>query len=314
MSKYVLSVDLGATTAKCCVFKNNEILKEFVVESGQKPNIVKRIFEKFNELNNFLKINKLEYICFAVCGVVDNKTGNVLLSVNLGWENYPLKKEIKTIFNVDNVFVLNDAKAAIYGEWSKSLNKEPTSMLMYTIGTGIGGAVIFDKKLVFGDNAFLASEPGHGGGFQNTNECSCKLSGCIEPISSATGIERILNEKAKTSHGELNKIYCSLNRTIKIIDIKDLFKKDDQETIEIFKYCLEPLAKQIAILTHVFDFSCIVVGGGPSQLGIKLVTIIKEHLKKYLLPDFFKKINLRISNIGNLAGAIGAFEFGKDNI
>ncbi|KAF5279608.1 hypothetical protein FQR65_LT15356 [Abscondita terminalis] len=156
-------------------------------------------------------------------------------------------------------------------------------MILYTIGTGIGGGAIFNNELVFGDNSGLPSEPGHGGGFQNEIQCSCGLIGCIEPVSSATGIERRLNQFAKKSKGKL--------------DIKDLFVEGNEEVREVFVQSLEPLAKSISVLVHFLDIAVIVIGGSPSNLGQPLIDILMKHLEKYCLPDFYKKVNLKLATL-----------------
>ncbi|AOG60155.1 glucokinase [Spiroplasma helicoides] len=306
-------VDLGATFAKCAFFEKDEVQLKFEYPTSDRKNILERIveeaFKKADE--NKIDIKTLDFIGIAVCGIVDNKTGTVIYSTNLGWKNYPVKAILQELFNNKNVVVLNDAKSATFGEWSRGLNKEPNSMALFTIGTGIGGGAIFDRDLVFGDNTGLPSEPGHGGGFQNEIECGCGLKGCVEPISSATGIERALREQGKVSKGELGKRYKELGDDLHIIDIADLFLGGDQEVIDIFYKALEPLAKIISVLIHFFDISIIVIGGGPSNLGEPLMELIRKQLKHYVLPDFYEKLNLVQTSLRGLVGNWGVYEYGK---
>ncbi|AGR41897.1 ROK family protein [Spiroplasma diminutum] len=315
MSK-AFTIDLGATSAKCAFFEDEKVIKTFVYKTIDKTNLLENIAKKTYEIakENNIDMNDLDFVGVAVCGIVDNETGTVIYSTNLGWKNYPTRKELISLFGNENIIVLNDAKAATYGEWAASLNREPDSMALFTIGTGVGGGAIFNRKLVFGDNTGLPSEPGHGGGFQNQFQCDCGLIGCLDPVSSATGIERRLREVGSTSTGPLGKIYADLKENIHIIDVADLFINGDPEITKIFEENLEPLAKCISVLIHFFDLSMVVIGGGPSNLGEPFLNIIKEKLKSYVLPDFYSKIRINKSNLGDLVGAWGVYKYGLDHI
>ncbi|WP_339034505.1 ROK family protein [Spiroplasma endosymbiont of Cantharis rufa] len=310
------TIDLGATTAKCAFFDNMKIRHTFIFNTINKDKILENIAKEAFKIakENEINMNELDFIGIAVCGIVDNKTGTVIYSTNLGWKNYPAKKNLIKLFNNKNVFVLNDAKSAAYGEWAISLKGKPDSMALFTLGTGVGGGAIFDRKLVFGDNTGLPSEPGHGGGFQSECQCSCGLIGCIEPVSSATGIEKKLKQVGSKSNGPLGQIFNHLNGDIHIIDVADLVKIKDSEVIKIFEDSLEPLAKCISVLIHFFDLSMIVIGGGPSNLGEPLIKIIKQKLKKYVLPDFYSRITIRTAQLGNMVGAWGVYKYGMDNL
>ncbi|QHX36438.1 ROK family protein [Spiroplasma sp. BIUS-1] len=310
------TIDLGATSAKCAFFDHEKVIKTFVFDTTNKTNLLENISKETFKVaaENNIDMEALDFVGIAVCGIVDNETGTVLYSTNLGWTNYPTRIELQKLFNNKNIVVLNDAKAATYGEWSASLNKEPESMALFTIGTGVGGGAIFNRKLVFGDNTGLPSEPGHGGGFQNVFQCSCGLLGCLDPVSSATGIERRLIEVASKSSGPLGEVYSRLKEDLHIIDVADLFKNGDKEVVDVFKENLEPLAKCISVLIHFFDLSMIVIGGGPSNLGEPFLDIIKEDLKKYVLPQFYDKIKITSSGLKDLVGAWGVYKYGVDHI
>ncbi|AGR40899.1 ROK family protein [Spiroplasma taiwanense] len=310
----VFAIDLGATSAKCAFFIDDEVVANFNYDTTRRENLLENIAKKATEIakENNIIMDEVDFVGIAVCGIVDNLKGSVVYSANLGWKDYPTREELKRIFKNENIVVLNDAKSATYGEWSKGLKEEPDSMALFTIGTGVGGGAIFNRKLVFGDNTGFPSEPGHGGGFQDEVQCICGLKGCIEPVSSATGIEKKLNEVAKNSTGKLGKVYNELNRVIHIKDIAFLVQENDSEVMEIFNSCLEPLAKCISVLIHFFDISMIVIGGGPSNLGDPLIKIIREKLKNYVLPEFYKRLNLRKAILGDLVGAWGVYQYGKN--
>lgn len=314
MSKHALSIDIGATTAKCIIFKGNEVAAEFAVETRTMDSLVSNIKTRFIAKCIELDINpkKMSFIALAVCGIIDPETEKVIFSANLGIKNYDIKSEFQKEFDIKRVSVMNDAKAAVYGEWAWAYKRKPNSMVMYTIGTGIGGGIILNKSLILGDSSGLPSEPGHGGGFQSKYSCNCGLQGCIEASTSATAIELQLNDAAEKSTGELGKLYKELGRKITIKDINPLFKANNKEVKDIFIEALEPLAKQIAIIQHIIDVELFVIGGGPSLLGEELVNIIKNHITKYILKDFGEHLDVQISKTGFSSGSLGAFEYAKE--
>ncbi|ALD66809.1 ROK family protein [Spiroplasma cantharicola] len=301
---YALAIDLGGTTAKCALIYEEKIIDKIIIKT-KKSEILENIY--FNILPFLekykLKQSDLIFIGITICGLIDYENGISIWAGNLEWNNYGVVNKLKELFQIENIYILNDSKSATYGEYVKGIKKEKSSMLLYTIGTGLGGGVILNHELYFGNNTKLASEPGHSGGFQSNYQCNCNLPGCIEGLSSATGIEKELNKNYEYFSKKLN----IQKKWIEIKDIYSLFQSEDKKTIDILTTCLTPLAKHIAVSLHLMDFEIVVIGGGPSALGKKLITIIKDILRKYLLPSFYKKLDLRIAKLGNDAGIWGIY-------
>ncbi|QEH61472.1 glucokinase [Spiroplasma chinense] len=307
-AKYCFAVDLGGTTAKCAIIKDEIIEERFIVETqiGQVLENIKSVFdEKIVKYN--IEDKDLEFVAITICGLIDYENGISIWTGNLEWSNFEVVKFLKELFHNENVFILNDSKAATYGEYVKGLNKEKPNMLLYTLGTGIGGGVILNSELYFGGNTKLASEPGHSGGFQNKYQCNCGLIGCIEGLSSATGIEKEINKNHEYYENKLG-----LNKdkyTIK--DIAELFYNGDKKTVELFEECFLPLVKHMAVSIHLMDFDMVVIGGGPSAMGDHLLNLLKKQLKNYLMPPFYEKLDLRIAKLRNDAGLWGVYHFAK---
>ncbi|WP_342258828.1 ROK family protein [Spiroplasma endosymbiont of Dioctria linearis] len=309
ISSYALAIDLGGTTAKCALIYNEKIIDRIIIKT-KKNEILENIYINILPLleKNKLEQSDLIFIGITICGLIDYQKGISIWAGNLQWNNYKVIDKLRELFKIENIYILNDSKSATYGEYVKGINKEKSSMLLYTIGTGLGGGVILNHELYFGNNTRLASEPGHSGGFQNKYQCNCNLLGCIEGLSSATGIERELNNNYAYFSKRLN----TQKDWIEIKDIYNLFQINDKKTINILKSSLTPLAKHIAVSLHLMDFEIIVIGGGPSALGKNLITIIKDILKDYLLPSFYKKLDLRIAKLGNDAGIWGRYYWSKE--
>lgn len=309
-----LCIDIGGTSAKCVFFEDGKIINSFQVGTLNREEILQNIYEicikKLNEIN--VLMNDLDFVGIAVPCLLDMKTGTAILATNLGWNNYPVLTEARRIFNNKNVFLLNDASAATYGEWKVTLNGNTKSMALYSIGTGIGGGLIYNNQLVVGDNSGLASEPGHGGGMQTEFKCPCGLEGCIEPVSSATWIEKEINKVGEMSTGKLGELYKEKS-PLKIKDVSMLFKNEDPEVLKIFDKAMEPLAKVISVVVHSLDIKTIVISGGPSNLGKGLEKIIRKQLSRFVLPLFLNTLEIKMSKLTNWVGVRGVYEYGKDN-
>lgn len=310
----ILAIDLGGTTAKAAFMDyDNNIIHKFIIPTDIN-NVIQNMYEYVVEecKKTKYKYEDIDFIATTVCGVYDYKSGYSVWSGNLRFKNYPYLSEYKKIFKIKNVFVMNDSKAAAYGEWKYGAGRKYESQFLYTIGTGIGGGLVFDNKMIFGTNTGFCSEPGHGGGFQNKYQCNCGLNGCVEGLSSATGIEKLLNEKATTSKGKLNNIYKQ-NGKIYIKDVAKLFFEKNKEVIEIFKTALDPIAKHISVLFHNLDLEVFIIGGGPSKLGEPLIKLIKDICKeKYVLPYFIDNLKIKVAELGNDAGIMGIYNFGRE--
>ncbi len=276
-----------------------------------KKDIIEFIFKQINislEKEN-INYDDILSVSLTIPGIIF-KTGNAT-SINLGWENYPVLQEAKKIFKNKKIAILNDAKAAVYGEYVHGLKMEKPNVLMYTIGTGIGSGTIINKKLYLGNNTVIVGEV-HGGGFQNIRDCKCGLGGCVEAVSGAQNIERILNERK-------NDLMLKDKELLKKdkISIKDLRKEilsGNQQIYNIFYESFLPLTDHMAVMIHMFDFDVIVIGGGVSKLGDYILKIIEKQIKNKILKPYCDLLDLRLAKLQNDAGIIGVVEYSKNNL
>ncbi|WP_425380147.1 ROK family protein [Spiroplasma endosymbiont of Stenodema calcarata] len=246
----------------------------------------------------------ISQIGFAIPGFLDEKNGIVVLAGNLNWHYFNIKKEAEDIFQKP-VHIINDANAAALAEyWDQTYDKKE-SLLLYTLGTGIGGGIILNGALWTGANGY-AGEFGHGGYFQNHFPCTCGLEHCIEPVSSATGLTKLINEVAdKQQESSLGNLKAKLQRDLKLVDIKTLFDKNDEITIATITEGLVPLAYHIVTMLYILNPEIIILAGGVTNLGVKLKHIL-ENLVKARIGDFMlKTFKIKISNLQDKAGMYG---------
>ncbi len=239
-------------------------------------------------------------IGFAIPGFLDEKRGIVVLAGNLNWHYFNIKDEAEKIFQKP-VHIINDANAAALAEYWDRIYDKKESLLLYTLGTGICGVIVLDGKLWTGANGY-AGEFGHGGYFQDHFACTCGLPHCIEPVSSATGLTRLINQVAdEKSESLLATLKNELQRDLRLVDIKLLFDKNDEITIVTITEGLIPLAYHIVTMLYIV----IILAGGVTNLGVKLKQIL-ENLVKAQIGDFMlKTFKIEISNLQDKAGMYG---------
>ena len=285
----VLAIDLGGSSAKIGLFNSEELIGRQII-----PTDKDRIWENIKENLKF-EDDSYDFVSISMPGFIDEES-YVRLSGNLGLKNYNAKKELKKIFVNKQVYVLNDANAAALGEFWHENNKKYKSMILYTLGTGIGGGIVIDNKLVVGSKGY-AGELGHGGNFQTERSCTCGLSNCIEPVSSARGITWRLKDNGYD---------------ISVQEAGELLRTGNKDIARIFNESLKPLAEHINIMQLALNPDFIAIGGGPSNIGEPLIDLIKKLVRKNQL-NLFSRDTIKLAETKNDAGMIGAYYWAKQN-
>ena len=283
----ILGIDIGGTTTKIGIVKDKKITKRYVIDTHPKTlidDIIKSLKDNNVDLKDIISIG-----C-AVPGFINHTEGIITLSGNLGFKDYKFKKEFEKKINKP-VAVVNDANAAALGEFWAGAGSKYSSLVLYTLGTGVGGGIVIGGQLVFGQNDY-AGELGHGGNFQNERPCSCGLKNCIEPMSSAKGIEQSLLEVT----GKKMSVKDS---------VKDFIAKDPK-VVEAYRKSLTPLANHIATMETAINPSVIIIGGGPSNIGKPLTDFISELVKEVQIGFIHDSTLIMVAETGNDAGILGA--------
>lgn len=279
----ILAIDLGGTSAKIGLIKNEKVVKTWQILTNTADvwgNIKMHLID--------LDLDEVDAIGLSTPGFIDHKNGIIKLAGNLNWKDYDVKKDFVKYFNKP-VYVLNDANAAALGEFWQGAGKAFDSIVMYTIGTGIGGGLIINGKLVYGKDGY-AGELGHGGNFQSKWACTCGLKHCVEPVSSATGITKSLKE------GGYN---ITVKEAGELID-------SDPKVRKIFKDSLTPLGMHISTMQCALNPDAIIIGGGPSNIGEPLRKIIQEVVDENQLDFITKSTKIVLATTKNDAGMLGA--------
>ncbi len=229
--------------------------------------------------------------------------GSVEVCVNLGWHNVNPGKELSALLGGLPVKSGNDANVAALGEMWQGGGKGFDDIVMVTLGTGVGGGVIIGQKIIAGKHG-LAGEIGHIHiRDEETESCNCGGVGCVEQISSATGIAREARRKMAAS--DAPSAMREFGDDITAKDVLDAAKAGDALALETMEVVGHYLGLALAQISMVVDPEVFVLGGGVSKAGQFLIDTIYKHYDKYT-PISKNKSGIVLATLGNDAGIYGA--------
>ena len=296
-----IGIDLGGSHIAIGVInKNGKILEK--TEKRLKGIItteVKKVIEEtiFETVEKYRKEYKIDEIGIAIPGTV-NKT-EVIKSVNLGLKNYKIVDVLNKKINVP-IKIKNDAKSAAIAESKFGALKGYNRVLFLTLGTGIGGAVIINNKLL--DTGDLPGcEIGHMVIEKDGLECNCGRKGCFEKYASMKAFKNNLRKALGYDENFSGKELLAL--------IKNMKKEDKNYNVinKIKQEYIKYLAIGIANLVNIFEPEVIGIGGSFVYFEDVLLDDLKnEIISKNMLFNKRKEINIQTAVLGNEAGIIGA--------
>lgn len=305
MKKYVFGIDIGGTTIKMGLFKSEGKLNEMWEIQTRKQDggslilldIANEISNKLNE-KGILK-EEIEGIGLGVPGPVSDD-GTVFKCVNLGWGIINVEKKLEELTGL-KVKAGNDANVAALGEMWKGGGKGYKNVVMVTLGTGVGGGIIIDGKIVSGANG-AGGEIGHIHISDNESEtCGCGKRGCLEQYASATGIVKYANKLM----GEVDT--PSTLRKVEYISAKAIFesaKEGDLLSLEVVEFFAKQLGKALSYITCVCDPEVIVIGGGVSKAGEVITNTVSRYYKQYAFHAS-RNTKFALAELENEAGIFG---------
>ena len=305
--KYGFGIDIGGTTVKVAFFDENGEMKckwEIPTRSeggGEQilPDIAATV-EAFLQQNRLSKDSILG-IGVGVPGPV-SREGVVNKCVNLGWGVFNIEQELSQLTELP-VKAGNDANVAALGEYWMGGGQGYESLVMATLGTGVGGGIILDGKILYGARG-AAGEIGHMVLDRNeTESCGCGKLGCAEQYCSATGVVRMAKRYMATD----DRPSMLRGREITCKEIFDAAAAGDAVAAAALETVYARMAEFCANLANAFDPAVIVLGGGVSKAGEVLVEGIKRHFPKYVFHAM-ADMPFVLATLGNDAGAYGAFK------
>lgn len=307
---YTVGIDIGGMSIKSGIVDDNgKIIVQSRIKTEGTPdqiisNMVKQIKDLLSEMK--LKVKDIRGIGIGCPGAVSSEIGVVEFLPNLGWEGIPLANILKKDFDTD-IKLSNDANVAALAEVIYGSAKNYDSCVMFTLGTGVGGGIVIDKKLYEGGHS-RGAELGHMTLFLDGEACSCGRRGCIECYTSATALIKQTKEAMLQDKNSI--MWDFVQGEISNVDGRTAFecaKKGDETAIKVKYTYIYYLGESILNMLNIFRPDAFVIGGGISAQGENLTKPLKAYCEKFNYGyRYAPKTDIIVATLGNDAGIIGA--------
>tara|TARA_B100001245_G_C22828647_1_gene398612 strand:- start:16 stop:903 length:888 start_codon:yes stop_codon:yes gene_type:complete len=270
-----IGIDLGGTKTEAIVIDDdgNEIFRKRITTEKNYQGTIKGIKFLINEIENNYK--NIESIGIGMPGIVSNDTSLVKNANSIWLNGKPLKKDLKISLNKE-VKIENDANCFALSEAIDGAGKNFNVIFGVIIGTGTGGGIVIDKKILQGFNQ-ISGEWGHTPLPNHTEDdkkfskkCFCGLEGCMETFISGPGFAHIYNTKN--------------NKNLNSQGIIEKFNQGEEEANQALQDYVNHLAKGLSNVVNILDPDVIILGGGLSNINY-IYEHINEQLKKYVVSD-----------------------------
>lgn len=309
MKEYAFGIDLGGTTAKIGLFTTaGDLLEKWEVptdtsDQGARilPNLAAAVQDKMAQRS--LRPDQIEGVGLGVPGPVQDSSVVAIVCANLGgWGDCDAGAQLSQLLGGLRVQVGNDANVAALGEIWMGAAKGCRSAVMVTLGTGVGGGVVADGKLIEGAHG-AGGEIGHiTVNPQEPAQCGCGKHGCLEQYSSATGVVRCMNKLLEQNPD----VPCTLRgRDFAAKDVFDAARSGDKLAQQEVEDMTLTLALALGNIAAITDPEMFLVGGGVARAGDVLLEPLSRH---YQANAFLSCRNtpIRLASLGNDAGIYGA--------
>ncbi|GAD15720.1 ROK family glucokinase [Lentilactobacillus otakiensis] len=312
MAKKLIGIDLGGTTTKFAFIdtKGNVLTKwripTNITEHGSHivPDMIKSISDQMRKDD----YNAADFygIGMGTPGAVNREKGTVVGAYNLNWDIVqPVGATISANLNLP-ILIDNDANSAALGEYWKGAGDKAKDVVFITLGTGVGGGVIANGKLVHGINNG-AGEVGHITVVPNGYQCTCGKRGCLEQYASATGVVHIAKDMAEkfTGHSRIKELIdgdedLSSKMVFFLADNGDILA--NQIVDRVCSY----LGLALSHIGNTLNPENIIIGGGVSNAGNTLLQPTTRYFQENAFPSVRDSTRLKLAQLGNDAGVIGA--------
>ncbi len=309
---YRIGIDLGGTNVKAGLVDGNGkiIIKSKIKTLISRPyaDIVKDMADQAKKLcvDAGVAFDEVEFVGIGCPGAITGETGLICYSNNLGWNNVPIGKMLNELLGKP-IKVSNDANVAALGEALYGAGKKYNDIIMLTLGTGVGGGIVINKKLYEG-NESKGAELGHAVLVVGGEQCTCGRKGCFEAYSSATALIR--DTKREMLKDKDSMMWSFVGGNIDAVDGETAFaceKLGDVAAKRVVDNYVFFLAEGIMNYCNIFRPQAVVLGGGVCAEGDNLISRLvdiceKEHYGFRGTP----KVDIVIAELQNDAGILGA--------
>lgn len=310
--KFAIGVDLGGTNIRIALVSGDGVIKDYLKiptnAQQDKEVTITRIKQGIYQIirQSDLEIKSINGIGIGAPGPLDFQKGIIHFAPNLpGWEEVPLGEIIKEEFQI-SVKIENDANAAAWGEKSFGIAQGVDELVCLTLGTGIGGGLIFQGKIYHGKNN-VAGEAGHIIVNKDGPLCNCGNFGCLEAYSSAAGIKNRVSRRIKELEiSDPSIFYQNNSNQISLVRVFEQAREGNSIVKDIVEEAIEYLGIGITTLVNLLNPEMVVLVGGITNEGDKLLNPIKDIVFHRAMRYHVADLKIVFGKLGEYAGVTGA--------
>jgi glucokinase len=316
---FYAGIDLGGTNIKCGIVDNlgrplAYVATQTRIEQGPEQGAQTMAEATAQAAQDAgLNMSQIARVGLATPGTMDIPGGILLNPVNLpGWQNFPIRGRVAQ-YTGRAVAYANDANAAAYGEFWVGSGAQYHSMIMLTLGTGVGGGIIVEGHTIDGENSH-GSECGHIiiDSRDDARLCSCGHTGHLEAYASATAVARRAQEALDGGRKSSLSSLKNAGLELTALRVHHAAEADDDLALEIVLETARYLGIGITTLLHTIDPAAVVLGGAMDFGGIQnkvgrcFIDRIKQEIAQRAFPIITERVQIGFASLGGDAGFIGA--------
>ncbi len=308
---YYLGIDLGGThIAAGLVTPEGKIIHQGSIMTQREreyPEIIKDMALLSKKLLTEAQIahTEIKGVGIGSPGIPDNERGLIVYANNLNFKNVPLRAEFQKYLNLP-VYIENDANCAALAESIIGAARDAVHSVTITLGTGIGGGIVIERKIYSGFN-YSASELGHMVINLQGEACTCGRLGCWEAYASATALIRQTRQAAQNNpHSLLNTLVSGDLGKINAKTVFDAAQKEDSTALAVLQQYQIYLAEGLINIINILQPEVIVIGGGVCAQGEYLLAPVRKMIAVGVYSKDILQTEIKVAELGNEAGIVGA--------
>jgi glucokinase len=307
-----IGIDVGGTKiAGGLVSESGEIVK--ILKTPTPADSTGELIDAVAEMVEVLKSGEdIKAVGVAIAGFIDAGQSKVIYAPNLSLRNEPLKQKLESKLDIE-VFIENDANAAGWAEFRFGAGRGSSHMMMITIGTGVGGAIIANGQLFRGGFG-VGAELGHLNFVQEGKLCGCGQLGCLEQYASGTALLESAKELANsaTEEGQRLKELQTQTGELTGTEVYLAIQESDPGAIRLLNDLGTKIGKAVASFAAILDPEVLVIGGGLSVAGELLLNPIRDSYIRHLPAGGFRpEMSIVSAELVNDAGVVGAADLAR---
>jgi glucokinase len=310
--KYLVGIDVGGTNIVCGLLDSEGNLLRKIKRPTEahlgSEHVIDKIAQMVLSLFSSEQINHGQVLAVGIGnpGLVDPVRGISLFAGNLGWKDVEVAEPLQKRLNVP-VFIDNDVRMYVLGEAIKGAGKGYDHVLGITLGTGIAAAMVIQGQLYYG-SGYMAGEIGHIQMEGEQAACACGMRGCLETVTSATGIVRQVREAIANGKSSILRTWFPSGDLsgLTAADVSKAYDAGDGVAMEVMRHTGRLLGKALSSAVSLFSPDVIVIGGGVAQAGERLLEPMREELKRSVYQGYWARLSIRMAELLDDAGVIGS--------